>query len=215
MILQKILMGKKGIMPVSHPCRVRGCVASLKKQEKRYLSLCQIDAGLRGFTVKRDVPEGEHRLIDVFIGFDKSPAAKRIFAEGKGCLEDIVVRIGSWPRYMRVMDDDGSISIGKSYLMSADTSHLYLDLVHEVTHVRQHRNGLPLYDERYRYIDRPTEIEAMKITVGEARRMGLSEREIAEYLKVYWVAEDEHVELLDKLGIRWHPPNSESIRITD
>lgn len=150
--------------------------------------------------IRRDAPDGEHRLLDIFVGFDESPSVREIFRGRRG-LDDIIVRIGKSPKYMRVLDDDGSIAIGREYLRTGDSLHLYLDLVHEVTHVRQQREGLPLYDQSYRYIDRPTEIEAMINTVGEARRCGMSDCEIAEYLDVPWITAEEHAELVRKLEL--------------
>ncbi len=157
---------------------------------------------LIGLRIKRDASDGEYRLLEVFEGFDRSPAIARIFPDGRKGLEKVIIRIGRSPKYMRVLDDDGSISIGRDYLRTGDLLHLYLDLVHEVTHVRQQREGSPLYDHRYRYIDRPTELEAMEITVEEARRCGMTESEIAEYLDVPWISKEEYHELIIKLGIR-------------
>ena len=151
--------------------------------------------------IKREIEDGEHLLLDVFEGFDSSPTIPQIFPEGVKGLDDVIVRIGRSPKYMRVMDDDGSISIGRDYLREGDALHLYLDLVHEVTHVRQQREGLPLYDQRFRYIDRPTELEAMEITIAEAQRCGMSEEEIVEYLDVPWISEEEHLELVERLEL--------------
>lgn len=151
--------------------------------------------------INREVEDGEYLLLDIFENFDESPVIPEIFPEGTVGLEDIIVRIGRSPKYMRVMQHDGSISIGREYLRSGDALHLYLDIIHEVIHVRQQREGLPLYDQRYRYIDRPTEVEAMKITISEARRCGMDDRELVEYLEVPWISQEEHLELVEKLGL--------------
>jgi hypothetical protein len=156
---------------------------------------------LKEYRIRRDVPDGDYPLLDIVLDFDKSPVIGRIFAEGKKGLEGIVVRVGRTPKYLRVLDDDGTISIGSAYLREGEGIHLYLDFVHEAIHVKQHRDGLPLYDLRYSYIDRPTEIEALGITVEEARRVGMGDRELAEYLDVPWITRDEYVELLRRLGI--------------
>jgi len=160
---------------------------------------------LEPLRIRRDAQDGCHSLLDVFKGFERCPAIDRILKGRRQILEDVRVRIGPSPQYMRVMEEDGYISIGRNYLRHGSSVHIYLDLVHELTHVRQHKEGLPLYDERYRYIDRPTEMEAMSITVAEARRLGLSEEELGKYLGVPWIAEHEYAELLVKLGVRWHP----------
>jgi hypothetical protein len=151
--------------------------------------------------INRKVEDGEHPLLDIFENFDESPVVPEIFPGGAKGLEDIIVRIGRSPKYMRVMQHDGSISIGREYLRGGDALHLYLDIIHEVIHVKQQREGLPLYDQRYRYIDRPTEIEAMKITISEARRCGMDDRDLVEYLEVPWISKEEHLELIEKLGL--------------
>ncbi len=162
---------------------------------------------MKEFYIRRNIPDGVYRLLDIFTNFDQSPALTKIFPNATSDIATVRVRVGRTPKYMRVMDDDGSIAIGKEYLREGNWLHLYLDLIHETTHVRQHRQGLELYDDRYRYIDRPTEIEAMTIAVEEARRLNLAESEIAEYLDVPWITREEHTELLTKLGIPRNPGN--------
>ena len=151
--------------------------------------------------INREAEEGEYLLLDIFENFEESPVIPEIFPEGVKGLEDIIVRIGRSPKYMRVMQNDGSISIGREYLRKGDTLHLYLDIIHEVIHVKQQRQGLPLYDQRFRYIDRPTEIEAMQITIAEGRRCGMDDRDLVEYLEVPWISKEEHLELVEKLGL--------------
>jgi hypothetical protein len=152
--------------------------------------------------INREVQDGEYQLLDIFENFDESPAVHEIFPEGAKGLDDIIVRIGRSPKFMRVMQQDGSISIGREYLRCGDTLHLYLDIIHEVIHVKQQREGLALYDQRYRYIDRPTEIEAMEITIAEARRCGMDDGDLVEYLEVPWITKEEHLELVGKLGLK-------------
>ena len=45
--------------------------------------------------------------------------------------------------------------------------------------------------------ERPTEIEAYRYTVQEARRLGLSDERICEYLKTEWMS-DEDLKILSK-----------------
>ena len=68
--------------------------------------------------------------------------------------------------------------------------------------VRQFRQGADLYDSRFSYVDRPTEIEAYKLTVKEARRLGMSDSEIADYLLVDWITRKERDKLARRLGVR-------------
>jgi hypothetical protein len=74
--------------------------------------------------------------------------------------------------------------------------------VHELVHVRQFREGKPLFDETFEYHDRPTELEAYAHAVKEARRLGMSDAELYEYLKVTWMSEDEVRKLARNLGVK-------------
>jgi hypothetical protein len=104
-------------------------------------------------------------------------------------------------RYMHVDDKDGSLVVGLKYLRIADERYLYLDIIHELVHVKQHLDGKELFDEEYSYADRPTEIEAYQYTIEEARRIGMTEEEIAEYLYVEWMTRREFARMLETLGV--------------
>jgi hypothetical protein len=67
--------------------------------------------------------------------------------------------------------------------------------------VKQFREGKELFDETYEYADRPTELEAYRIAVKEARRLGMGNDEIFEYLKVTWLDENEVRRLAENLGV--------------
>jgi hypothetical protein len=93
--------------------------------------------------------------------------------------------------YMYVDDEDGHIVISRGYLDNGDKTDIYLDLIHELCHVKQFMEGRDLFDLRYNYVDRPTEIEAYRYTVQEARRLGLSEERIRCYLWTEWMDDEE------------------------
>ena len=78
---------------------------------------------------------------------------------------------------------NGYLMINSNYLKNGDKVDVYLDLVHELVHVKQFLEGKQLFDNNYAYVDRPTEIEAYKYTVKEARRLGLKDERICLYLK--------------------------------
>ena len=75
-------------------------------------------------------------------------------------------------------------------------------VLHELTHIRQWHAGRELWDRRYNYVDRPTEIEAYRVAVDEARSLGMTDREIADYLRVEWTSREEHERLCKHLGVR-------------
>ncbi len=103
--------------------------------------------------------------------------------------------------YMGVSDEDGHILISTHHLKNAEDNILYLDIVHELFHVKQFMDGKKLFLDEFEYVDSPIEIEAYKITVKEAKRIGMSTSEIIEYLKVEWVNEEAHGRLVKALGL--------------
>ncbi|MDE1867389.1 MAG: hypothetical protein KGI08_06740, partial [Thaumarchaeota archaeon] len=104
--------------------------------------------------------------------------------------------------YMHVKNEDATIVIGLDHLKNSDKIILYLDIVHELVHVKQQRQGLDLYDKSYSYVDRPTEIEAYVVAVKEAKRLGMEHNEIMNYLEVEWITQDEHKRLATHVGLK-------------
>jgi hypothetical protein len=62
--------------------------------------------------------------------------------------------------------------------------------------------GKELFDDRYSYVDRPTEVEAYEHTVEEARRLGLNDDRICEYLKTEWMSNNEMKRLAKTLNVK-------------
>ncbi|MGQ9515369.1 MAG: hypothetical protein ACUVTL_10060 [Thermoproteota archaeon] len=56
---------------------------------------------------------------------------------------------------------------------------LYLDIIHELTHVKQFMDGKKLFDWRHKYVEMPTEVEAFRNAVEGARRLGWMTKESA------------------------------------
>jgi len=117
-------------------------------------------------------------------------------------LEGTEVTVTTQADYMHVNDMDGSLFVGLAYLRNGELTHLYLDIIHELIHVRQYLEGKELFDEKLNYVDRPTEIEAYQCAVDEARNMGMAEDAISEYLYVEWITAKEHQRLLKALGVK-------------
>lgn len=156
-----------------------------------------------GVVINRDAPIGSFPFKDVFEGFEKVAAVKSIFGGNTDrVLSTLQVDIEDGRGYMRINDKKGSVIVSAKYLKEGDETHLYLDVVHELVHIRQHIEGKELWDRRYAYVDRPTELEAYQVTLDEARRLGLKERDIIDYLKVNWVTDEEFGRLLRTLGVK-------------
>lgn len=108
--------------------------------------------------------------------------------------------------YMYVDDKDRKLVACLSHIQESDPRIVYLDYLHELVHVFQLHDGRNLYDRRFKYVRRSTEIEAYTVAVREGKRMGMDDAELAEYLKVEWISEDEHLELMKAVGLQPHAP---------
>jgi hypothetical protein len=129
-------------------------------------------------------------FLEYFKDFDKLPAVQGIFGEKTTeVLSHLRVELSWVMGYMYVDGSDGHLVISKGYLNTGDKTDIYLDLIHELCHVKQFLEGRELFDPRYDYVERPTEIEAYRYTVQEARRLGLSEERICLYLRTEWMSE--------------------------
>lgn len=161
----------------------------VKETAKRYT----IDSGI---SLKRSVRSGTHRFSDLFTGFEKVEAVRKVFgSETRAILSELTVEVFPKEGYMGVSDEDGHIFASQYYINKGDKYSIYLDVVHELVHVRQFKEGKELFDRSYAYVDRPTEREAYKIAADEARRIGLSETEVFDYLSVPWISNEEHERL--------------------
>ena len=154
--------------------------------------------------MNRELSKGRYRLRDVFSGLDEVEAlAKCVGTQSllRRILEETMVTLTDEDGYMYVNDADGSVVVGLNYLKTGDTKELYLDVIHELVHVKQYLQGKDLFDNAFSYVDRPTEIEAYRCCVEEGRRIGMPEDELAEYLYVEWVSRRDHAKLLKTLGV--------------
>lgn len=148
---------------------------------------------------------------DYFKGFEKIDAVRRIFGEKtEKVLRNLKVEFAGIRGYMGVSEKDGHLLISATYLKEGNIIDIYLDIIHELVHVRQFLEGKELFDDRFTYTERPTEVEAYRLAVEEARRLGLSDERICEYLKTEWMS-DEELERLAKTMhvIRAHAEKAE------
>jgi len=160
------------------------------------------------FAVNRSLPEGNYSLREIFSGLEGVEPLVRCVGDRLALgqiLDRTRVTLKDEDGYMYVNDGDGSLIIGLEYLRSGELAHLYLDVIHELVHVKQFMQGRNLFDGRYKYVDRPTEIEAYRCCVEEGRKMGMSEEAIAEYLYVEWVTKKDRARLLKTLGVKASP----------
>jgi hypothetical protein len=156
------------------------------------------------FNINRRLEPGRYRLADVFPDIRTCGVLSDIFdgaEEIDAVIERTGVSVADLPYEMFVDNDDATITIGMTHLRRASDEILYLDIIHELCHVKQHLQGRDLYDRSRAYVDRETEIEAYEATVREARRIGLTDDAILDYLRVSWITPEEHERLAKKLGV--------------
>lgn len=140
-------------------------------------------------------------FVDYFKGFERSQAVRGIFHDKTDeILKNLKVEF-IWFGYMGVDDDDGHLVVNKRYLNSGDKTDIYLDVIHELCHVRQHLDGKELFDPRFDYVNSPTEVEAYRYTVKEAKRLGLSDERILSYLQTEWMSRADLKRLVTNIGI--------------
>jgi hypothetical protein len=137
---------------------------------------------------------GNRKVIfsEYFKGLENVPAVQGIFGEKTAeVLGHLTVEISWIMGYMYVDGSDGHLVISKGYLNTGNKTDIYLDLIHELCHVKQFMEGRELFDPRYDYVERPTEIEAYRYCINEGKRLGLSNERLRCYLRTEWMSDDD------------------------
>jgi len=142
-------------------------------------------------------------FLEYFKDFDKVPAVRAIFGDKTTTvLNNLEVELSWLNGYMYVDGNDGHIVISKRYLNTGNRTEIYLDLIHELCHVKQFMEGKELFDPRYAYVDRPTEIEAYRYCTKEAKRIGFSEERIRCYLRTEWMSDSDFERLVQSINLQ-------------
>jgi hypothetical protein len=160
---------------------------------------------VRGFRVNREIGMGEHRLGDVFTGLEASHTLNSVFGsriEMSKIIRHLKLRVEETDWGLWLDRDTGTICIGQKHLTSAKAAFLYLDVIHVLVHVKQFLEGRELYDQAFEYVERPTELEAYRYTILEARRIGMGEEQILRYLRMDAVDDSEFGKLMEKIGVK-------------
>ena len=157
--------------------------------------------------IPRNIRLRYERFLDHFKGFENVDAVRGIFGpRTKPVLRALQVEFFSskWG-YMGVSDEDGHLVVSTHYLRTGNRRDIYLDVVHELVHVRQFGEGKQLFPEGFNYPDAPTEIEAYKVCIAEGRRLGMTDRDLFKYLKVEWMDASELRRLARNVGVKAPP----------
>jgi hypothetical protein len=174
------------------------------------------------FRPARNTPPGRRPLLEVFEGlqstlpFRKYPGAdERILdiaehtwahvSEGPGWMYVAPPRTPAEVRaagFRMVETRDDVIVVASGHLANSPSMDLYLDIIHEFLHILQRKQGREIWPRsKIAYVDRPTEVEAYSYSVAEARRLGVPDSYLREYLEVTWVKKSEYLRLLRNVGV--------------
>ncbi len=160
---------------------------------------------VKSFRVRRSAAVGEHKLSEVFAGLESSSALLRVFgskSQMSKTMRHLKLRVERGDSGLWLDRDTGTICIGSKHLTTAKSDFLYLDVIHVLVHVKQFLEGKDLYDQAFEYVDRPTELEAYRTTVAEAKRVGMEEGEILRYLRMDAADDSELGKLMERIGVR-------------
>jgi hypothetical protein len=153
--------------------------------------------------IERDAPTKLYPFGRFFKGFENLPPIRELFGKQTAKIlrqqkvEFFSARFG----YMGTSDVDAHLIISSNYLKTGEFRSVYLDIVHELCHVNQFRHRKPLFYPKLSYVDAPSEIEAYAFTVKEGKRIGMTDKQLLDYLKVEWISAAEHRRLARHVGL--------------
>jgi len=152
--------------------------------------------------VVRALPRGDHPYRALLPRLAESPAARRIESSSiplGRLLDSARVRIAPGDGYVWIDEEVPAIVLVEEYYRCGSPLDLYLDLIHELTHLRQLAEGSDVWDERFRYVERPTEIEGYAVAIEEGRRLGMTGAEIMSHLSNPWMTGTEVLRLRENV----------------
>ena len=153
--------------------------------------------------VVRNLPCGDHPYRSLLPRIEESPVRRRIETAKTPfvrLVDGAVVRIKKRERgycYVDVLVP--AVTLTEHYYRNGNDLDLYLDLAHELTHLRQHMEGENIWQHNIPYVDRPTEIEGYAVAVEEGRRLGMTETDILNHLSNPWMSGEEVARLRDNI----------------
>lgn len=147
----------------------------------------------------RGLPDGLHPFLALLPEVLSSPALRLVGTDripGHEVIRSARVRIVAERGFCWVDETTPCIVLTRPYYESGDALDLYLDLLHEATHLRQLLEGRDVWDESFPYHRRPTEIEGYAVAVAEGRRLGLDAKAIRAHVTNPWMTPAQVTELL-------------------
>jgi len=148
--------------------------------------------------VNRSLGCGLHHYRLLLPRFEESPTVRRIETPDipiGPLLDEARVKIKKGEGYLYVDVKIPAIILIEDYYHKANALDLYIDLAHELTHVRQMLEGKNIWDHSLDYVDRPTEIEGYAVAVEEGIRLGMTEEQVIQHLSNPWLSDEEVIRL--------------------
>lgn len=172
------------------------------------------------FHIDRGLPAGRHPILAVFPGLGQLPTAarlqpdpdqrRRLFRETEIALveNDVWMYVSPWEipstargRWNPVLSPgQDCIVVGLDHLRESPALTLFMDIFHELRHLLQRHAGAQLFTNTS-YVRRPTELEAYRFVIEEARAFGVSDEFLRDYLRVDWIDDAEYAELLRAMSV--------------
>ncbi len=152
--------------------------------------------------VVRTLGRGLHPYRMLLPRLEESPVARRIETATTPLgplMDNARVRIRTGEGYCFVDVKVPAIVLFEEYYQQANPLDLYLDMTHELTHLRQLAEGMNLWDHSLEYVDRPTEIEGYAVAVEEGLRLGMTEAQVIQHLSNPWLSDAEVVRLRNNI----------------
>jgi hypothetical protein len=116
-------------------------------RERLFLQAMKIGKFLQLETLLQKISFSSHPFMDYFIGFEKNQIVKHIFGKNiKKVLRNLRVEFTWLGGYMWVNGSNGHLIINSHYLRNGNRIYIYLDLIHELVHIRQFLEGKELFD---------------------------------------------------------------------
>ena len=173
------------------------------------------------FRPDRDTPAGRYRLLKLFRGLDRTVPFRKYPGDDREILRiarGTSVSLNDGPGWMYIaprrtppevraagfrMEEttEEVVVVSRTHFQNSPLMYVYLDLIHEFLHILQRHQGRDLWPTRVPYSDRPTEVEAYAYSIAEARRLGVSDRYLREYLDVPWMGRREFARLVRNVGL--------------
>jgi hypothetical protein len=153
--------------------------------------------------ISREAEAALYPFTDYFKGFEKVEVVRKLFGDRTDdVLKKLKVEFNGRRGYIGVSNTDGHLNISVEYMNNGDAVDIYLDVVHWLVHVKQFMEGRELFDFYNSYVDSSSEVEACRVSVEEAKRLGLSDRRICNYLRTERMTDEDLRRLAEILEIR-------------